>query len=151
MLGDPLADELAPLGELGQHLADALLRAFERRQRRVLADAARVRGFLALQVGHRRGHVGRREGPADSPAGHGVGLAHAVDDDRPLLQARPHRGEAGEAMLAVDQLLVDLVGDRPVRFRSSTTSASAPSSSGEYMRAGRIRGRAEQQDRRLAA
>ena len=43
------------------------------------------------------GDVRRRKRPADPPAGHRVGLAHAVDDQ--VRSCRPGRtvGEAGEA------------------------------------------------------
>ena len=60
---------------------------------------------------------GGRNAPADPPAGHGVGLAYAIDEYRPLLQARPDRGKTGELVTAIDQPLVDLVGnDQQVFF-----------------------------------
>ena len=58
-------------------------------------------------------HVERTDQPADPPAGHGVGLRHPVDDDAGVGQLGHddrHRDVLGGA---VDEVLVDLVGDDP--------------------------------------
>ncbi len=69
---------------------------------------------MALQVGHGRlDHVPRPDQPADPPPGHGVGLGHAVDDDGALGEGRDHHRQGVEPGVAVDEVLVDLVGQHP--------------------------------------
>jgi hypothetical protein len=57
--------------------------------------------------------VGRPDQPAHPPAGHRVGLGHAVDDDATVRDARHQLRHRGELRAAVDEVLVDLVGDDP--------------------------------------
>ena len=57
--------------------------------------------------------VGRADHPADPPAGHRVGLGHAVDARRTVGQLGHERRHRRELVLAVGEVLVDLVGDDP--------------------------------------
>ena len=107
----PLRHEVAPLFECLEHLGDALLRASQRRDRRVLADAAGVARLLALQVADRLRERLWGDRPADSPAGHGVGLAHTGHHDRAVGKPGPQRGERDARPAVVDELVVDLVGN----------------------------------------
>ena len=66
---------------------------------------------MALEGGHGLDDVLRASGIADAPAGHGVGLGDAVDDDGLGLHIVAQGGEADVVLAVVDQLLVDLVGD----------------------------------------
>ena len=57
--------------------------------------------------------VARPDQPPDPPAGHGVGLGHAVGHQAALGQLG-HQHRHGVVLgAAVDQVLVDLVGDHP--------------------------------------
>ena len=68
---------------------------------------------MRLQVGRRLDDVGRPDHPADPPAGHRVGLRHAVEHDAPVDELG-HRDRHGHRLRAVvDQVFVDLVGDHP--------------------------------------
>ena len=53
----------------------------ERLERGLLRDGRGVRRALALDVGHGRDDVLGAGREADAPAGHGVGLGHAVHHD----------------------------------------------------------------------
>ena len=97
--------------ELGDHLRDVVLGAVVGLEAGLLGDGAGVRGRVALDLGHAVDDVGRSGGEADPPAGHGVGLRHAVDDDRLLLDILAERGEARELEAVEDEAGVDLVGD----------------------------------------
>src|SRR5437588_12895900 len=72
--GEPATHKIAAGLELAPHLGNTLLRAFQRRQRRVLAHAARAAGLLTLHVTHRLDDRRRTERPAHAPAGHSLGL-----------------------------------------------------------------------------
>ena len=67
---------------------------FERRDRRRLADRARVGGALRLDLGHRPDQLGRAAGIADPPAGHGIGLGDAVHRQAASPQPRLDRQPA---------------------------------------------------------
>ena len=68
---------------------------------------------VRLEVGGRLHDVGRADHPADPPAGHGVGLGHAVHDDAAVGQLGDGDGDRGELVVAVGEVLVDLVGEHP--------------------------------------
>ena len=55
-------------------------------------------------IGLGGGHI------AQAPAGHGVGLGHAVHGEGPLLHAR-QGGDANVLLPIVDEPLIHLVGD----------------------------------------
>ena len=55
----------------------------------------------------------RADQPPDAPAGHGVGLGHAVDHDPAVPQLRAPHGQRVELGAVVEQVLVDLVGQDP--------------------------------------
>ena len=63
-LGQAAAHQIAAGGELPPHVGDALLVAFQGGQGRILADAARAAGLLALHVAHRLDDVQRRRPPS---------------------------------------------------------------------------------------
>ena len=83
---------------------------FERRRLRHVGD---VRGAVRLVVDRGLHHVGRADHPADAPAGHRVRLGDAVDDDALVGELGHHGGHADEAVVAVHEVLVDLVGEHP--------------------------------------
>ena len=68
---------------------------------------------MRLQVGGGLDDVGRADHPAHAPAGHGVGLGDAVEDDHLVAELRHRGGDGGERHAVVGQVLVDLVGDHP--------------------------------------
>mmetsp|Transcript_35616 Transcript_35616/g.111951 ORF Transcript_35616/g.111951 Transcript_35616/m.111951 type:complete len:415 (+) Transcript_35616:992-2236(+) len=82
---------------------------------RLLRDAAGAARELALQLGTGLHHVDvfRRE-VSQAVARHGVGLAKAVHHERAVLEGAPlQRGEADMLLAAVDDALVDLIGQHP--------------------------------------
>jgi hypothetical protein len=66
---------------------------------------------MGLQVGRPSDHVGRADQPSDAPPGHGVGLGHPVEDHALLGELGHDRQDAVVLGVAVDEVLVDLVGD----------------------------------------
>ena len=68
---------------------------------------------MRLEVGRGGHEVLGADHPADPPAGHGVGLGDAVDDHAVVEEVgAQHRQRAGLDAV-VDEVLVDLVGQRP--------------------------------------
>ncbi len=68
---------------------------------------------MGLEVGGRLDHVRRADHPADPPSGHRVGLGHPVENHTLVREPRRGHGYGGEPRVAVDQVLVDLIGDHP--------------------------------------
>ena len=95
------------------HLGDGAEVAAHRGEGGALADVADVRRGVALEVDRRLGDVGRGDHPADPPSRHRVGLGDAVDDDALVGEVGHHGGHRHEAVRAVREVLVDLVGDHP--------------------------------------
>ena len=106
---------LAAAVEGGAHLGD------RGRGRRTPRPARRAGDTLAtfdvawrLEVGGRLDDVGRADHPPDPPAGHGVGLGHAVEHDAACRRSSgTSAGIERELVVAVGEVLVDLVGDHP--------------------------------------
>ena len=90
-----------------------------RGRRETAASAARWDTLATLEVSWRldvgggRDGVGRPDQPSHPPAGHGVGLGHAVHHQAPVGQLG-HQHRHGVVLgAAVDEVLVDLVGQHP--------------------------------------
>ena len=118
--------------------------AGDRRQRSALAHVRDVGGGMGLEVGGGLDHVGGADHPPDPPTRHGVGLGDAVEHDALVLQLGDELGHGGEPVLAVGEVLVDLVGDDP------DAAVDRPATDGLDLlhwvhRAGRVAGRHEQQ------
>jgi len=75
----------------------------------VLGDGRRAHDRILVDLAHGRQQVFGRGSPAQPPAGHGVRLAHPAQDDGALLH--PRQGGEVDMLHAVDQPVVDLVGD----------------------------------------
>ena len=73
----------------------------------------RVGGRLRLDRRHRLDERLRAAAIADAPAGHGIGLRHAVDGERALDQRRLDLGEGREDEAVIDEVLVHVVGHHP--------------------------------------
>ena len=101
-------DAAAALKDLTQLFAE--LRMVERNGRRVLAGRIGAGVEVLLALGHAVDDLRRGRDKADAPAGHGIGLREAVDNDRALLHAREGRN-AGGFFPSVEQCVVDVVGD----------------------------------------
>ena len=76
---------------------------------------------MADVIGHHLGDDVVGAGVTDAPAGHGVCLGYAVDQDGALLGVGAEGGEAGEGAAVVGQAGVDLVGNH-INIRLSTHS-----------------------------
>ena len=85
----------------------------QRLDRRRLADRARIGGRLRLQRRHRLDQLGRAAGIADAPAGHAIGLGHAVQGQRARIELGLDLGDGGEREPVIDQMLVHVVGEHP--------------------------------------
>ncbi len=108
-LGKPVEqDAAAAFKDLAQFFAQ--LRMVERDGRRVLAGSVGAGVEVLLAFGHAVDDLRRGRDKADAPAGHGIGLREAVDNDRALLHAW-ERGNAGRLFSGVKQCVVDVVGD----------------------------------------
>ena len=88
--------------------------------------------------------------PAHPPAGHGVGLGHAVHDDARVGQLGHERRHRGELVVAVGEVLVDLVGDHPDAVLDRPP-ADGLDLVGRVDGAARVVGRHEQQHLRAGA
>ena len=106
----------APVEGLAHLLDDALVSG-QRGDRRPLGDVGDVGGGVRLHVRGGLHGVGRAVHPAHAPAGHGVGLGHAVERDRLVRQFRHLGQKVGHRRSVVDEVLVDLVGDHPQAVR----------------------------------
>ena len=110
-LGQAAVHEVPPLFKGLAHFLHAGLVSVQGGQAGILGDGVGVAGGVALEGGH-----GGNDGPgpgrvAQPPAGHGVGLAEAADDDG-LLKDPPAQSSDGDMLLAVvDELFVDLIAD----------------------------------------
>ena len=110
--GMPLIhDAAAPAVELGHHALELRVRPGERRERGVLRNGVGVGGGVALVVGHGLGHFHGRGGVSNAPAGHGVGLGHAVDGDGARLDLVAQGGDGDVLRAVIDKVFVDLVRD----------------------------------------
>ena len=76
-------------------------------------DRGRVRGRLRLDHRHRLDQRLRPAGIADAPAGHAIGLGHAVHGQRALVEPRLDLRRRGELEVVIDQVLVHVVGQHP--------------------------------------
>ena len=66
---------------------------------------------MADVVAHDLGDVFGGQGIADTPAGHGIGLGNAVDENGALLYVLAQRGDGDELPAVVDQLIINFVSD----------------------------------------
>ena len=82
--------------------------------------------------------------PAHAPSGHGVGLGHAVEDDRLLSQLGNELDDVCGLGAVVEEVLVDLIGDDPDPVLQGPL-ADGGQLLGRVDRAGRVRRRAQQQ------
>ena len=101
-------DAAAALKGLAQLFAE--FRMVERNGRRVLAGRIGAGVEVLLALGHAVDDLRWGRDKADAPAGHGIGLREAVDDDRPLFHAR-ERCDAGRLLSGVEQGVVDIIRD----------------------------------------
>ena len=117
LAGEPLGlvDEAVRQAAAGvvfvDHGANVLVAAGDGRGGGVLGDGVGVGRGMALEGGHGLDDLLGAGGVADAPAGHGIGLGNAVDDDGLLLDLRAEGGDAAVLFVVVDELFVDLVGD----------------------------------------
>jgi predicted AAA+ superfamily ATPase len=101
--------------EGGQHGLDAGLVAVEGRLRRHLGDGGGVGGALGLDVVHGGDDVRRAGAVADAPAGHGVGLGHAVEHHGAVVQVRAGVEDVVVGAVRHEDVLVHVVaGDQHV-------------------------------------
>ena len=105
----------------------------------------RVRGLLALHLVHRLDQRLRAGRVADAPAGHGVGLGDAVHGQRALVELGLHLGEGDELEVAVDQVLVHVVGQDPDVRVAQQHVRDRLHLGARVGRAGRVGGRVEDQ------
>ena len=93
------------------HALHALLGSGQGLHRCLLRDGAGGAGAVAEIVGNDLGDLVVGGHIADPPAGHGVGLGDAVDEQGTLLDLLTQRGKADELGVVIDQAVIDLVGD----------------------------------------
>src|SRR6516165_11409548 len=86
-------DEVAPFLEALVMNRDEILWSVNGLDRRRLADRARVGGRVRLDRTHRLDQLLRPYAIADAPAGHAIGLRHAVDGQRSFVKARLDLGD----------------------------------------------------------
>ncbi len=101
----------APPVEHGTHLVHCDEVARHRGERGALRDVADVRGQVRLEVRRALHDIGRADQPADAPPGHRIGLGDAVEDHALVGELGHHRQDRVVLGIAVDEVLVDLVGD----------------------------------------
>ena len=136
-------DEVAPLFERLAADGDEVLRPGQRLDRGPLRDRAGARGLLALHHVHRLDELRRAGGVADAPAGHRIGLGHAVHGQRAALQTRLDLNRRRELEVAVDEMLVHVVGQHPDVRMAHQNVGQAFKFVARIGRAGRVRRRVE--------
>ena len=106
-------DEVAPFLEGLAALRDEVLRTGKRLDRRPLGDGTGARRLLALQHVHRLDERVGSRAVADAPAGHRVGFGHAIHRQCALVKLRLDLRRRREDEVAVDEVLVHIVGEYP--------------------------------------
>ena len=92
-----------------------------------------------------------RQDPSHPITGHGIGLAHAIDDHQPLCEICKRRESDGVLSIGIEQLIVDFVGkDIHVRILAQDSQKRLQFGMGIH-RAGRVIGRAEDDETRLGS
>ena len=99
----------APVEDRSHHLDRAEV-TLDGGECRALGDVAHVRREVRLQVRRGPDDVGRTDQPADTPAGHRIGLGDTVEDHAGVGQLGDDLQDAVVHRIAVDEVLVDLVG-----------------------------------------
>ena len=105
--------EVAPLLEHRQVVPNERLIAVERLDPGPLADARRAARGLGLDLRHRRDQRVRPRPVADAPSRHAVGLREPVHGQGALVQIGRNLRHRRERPAAVDDVLVDVVGEHP--------------------------------------
>ena len=108
---ESVADVVSAANEFAAHFGDAVLGAIESGECGVLGDAAGVGGLLTLEAVDSGADVFGGKRPADTPAGHGVGFADAVDDDGAFADFFAEGCEGAECVTGEDEFFVDFVGE----------------------------------------
>ena len=98
---------------MSAHLDNSVERTRYRRERGPLRNVADVTGHVTLQISCGLDDIGRADHPAHAPAGHGEGLGDAIEDQAAVGDLRYDDGHRVMLIIAVDQVLVDLVGHDP--------------------------------------
>src|SRR5215207_3679404 len=106
-------DEVAALLEGLLEDGEVILRPVERQHRGPLRYARRARGLLPLDEVHGLDELLGARGVADAPPGHRISLGDAVHGQRALVQRRLDLGRGDELEVAVDEVLVHVVGKYP--------------------------------------
>ena len=91
------------------HDSDAGLVALQRRPGGRLRDGGGIGGALGLDLFHGVDEFQGAGGIADAPAGHGIGLGHAVEDDGLVMEIRAGHQYIGERFVVEPDVLVDIV------------------------------------------
>ena len=93
------------------HLLHGLLRGGESLGGSGLRDGAGRTSAVAQIVADHLGDGGGSGHVADTPASHGIGLGHAVDQQGAGLHVLTQSGEADKLLAVIGQAVVDLIGD----------------------------------------
>ena len=125
------------------HRDDVLLAGADGFERGVLGDGRGGHHRVLVNLEHAAEEVGGRGGPGDAPAGHGVRLGETAQGDRALLHAG-QRGDRGVLEAAVDEAVVDLVGDHDQIVAAGDVGEGFQRRALEH-RAGGVRGIGDQQ------
>ena len=96
--------------ELITHVADDLLVHLQCGKCTILSKAGRIAGGVALNGVDGFGDLLRRGSVAQTPAGHRIGLGEAVDGDGVIVDILAQGSDADVLIAAIDQLLIDFVG-----------------------------------------
>ena len=106
-----LADhEVVAFLEGPEHRCNTGLIPIQRRHGRRLGDRGGIGGALRLDLFHGLDQRFRAPGIADAPAGHGVGLGHAVQHDGAGIQFRAHIEDVAERGLGPEDVFIHVIG-----------------------------------------
>src|SRR6266404_4533277 len=108
-LREPIVHVCATFGERRDHLPDERLVALQSRKRAFLRKTGRVRSRMRLNGVDCGGDVLRCGDVAETPAGHPVRLADAIDGDCQVVNRASQGREADKLGAVIDDLLVNFV------------------------------------------
>ena len=102
-------DKIMALFESRVHFLETRLVTLQCRLRGHLGDGGGIGGALRLDLFHCLDDVRRATRVTDAPAGHGVGLGHAVEHEGAVIQGRTGVDDVAEGLFGPQDMLIHII------------------------------------------